>query len=186
MATSSAKIWNKSITLVFICLFALLALSACGSETPTGKEINSDVQESVSSESADPVQSSAEENKMKSELTMKINGETVTVEWEDNESVSALRELASESPITIQTSLYGGFEQVGSIGRSLPRNDERITTEAGDIVLYSGNQFVVFYGSNTWSYTKLGHITDKTPSELTALLENDNVTITICMELSNR
>ena len=105
MATSSAKIWNKSITLVFICLFALLALSACGSETPTGKEINSDVQESVSSESADPVQSSAEENKMKSELTMKINGETVTVEWEDNESVSALRELASESPITIHTNL---------------------------------------------------------------------------------
>lgn len=183
---SSAKIWNKSITLIFIYLFALLTLSACGSETPTGNEINSDVQESVSSESADSVQSSAEENKMKPELTMKINGETVTVEWEDNESVSALRELAAKSPITIQASLYGGFEQVGSIGRSLPRNDERITTEAGDIVLYSGNQLVVFYGSNTWSYTKLGHITDKTPSELTALLGNGNVTISICMESSNR
>ena len=159
---SSAKIWNKSLTLVFICLFTLLALSGCA-ETPTGNEINSDIQESVSSEFADPVQSSAEENKMKHELTMNINGEAVTV----------------------QTSLYGGFEQVGSIGQSLARNDKRITTQAGDIVLYSGNQLVVFYGSNTWSYTKLGHITDKTPSELTALLENDNVTITICMELSN-
>ena len=101
------------------------------------------------------------------------------VEWENNESVSALKELASESPITIQTSLYGGFEQVGSIGHSLPRNDERITAQAGDIVLYSGNQLVVFYGSNTWAYTRLGHITDKTPSELTALLGNDNATITI-------
>ena len=181
MAISSAKIRNKSITLIFICLFALLALSACGLETPTGNEMNSDVQENVSSESADPVQSSADENKMKPELTMKINGKTVTVEWEDNESVSALREYASESPITIQASLYGGFEQVGSIGRSLPRNDERITTEAGDIVLYSGNQLVVFYGSNTWAYTKLGHIANKTPSELTALLGNDNVTITISL-----
>ena len=123
---------------------------------------------------------------MKHELTMNINGEAVTVEWKDNESVSALKELAAESPVTVQTSLYGGFEQVGSIGQSLARNDKRITTQAGDIVLYSGNQLVVFYGSNTWSYTKLGHITDKTPSELTALLENDNVTITICMELSNR
>ena len=179
MAISSAKIRNKSITLIFICLFALLALSACGSETPTGNEMNSDVQENVSSESADPVQSSADENKMKPELTMKINGKTVTAEWEDNESVSALKELASESPITIQTSLYGGFEQVGSIGHSLPRNDERITAQAGDIVLYSGNQLVVFYGSNTWAYTRLGHITDKTPSELTALLGNDNATITI-------
>ena len=181
---SSAKIWNKSLTLVFICLFTLLALSGCA-ETPTGNEINSDIQESVSSEFADPVQSSAEENKMKHELTMNINGEAVTVEWKDNESVSALKELAAESPVTVQTSLYGGFEQVGSIGQSLARNDKRITTQAGDIVLYSGNQLVVFYGSNTWSYTKLGHITDKTPSELTALLENDNVTITICMELSN-
>ena len=186
MAISSAKIWNKSLTLIFICMFALLALSACESETTTGNEINSDVQENVSSESADSVQSSAEENKMKPELTMKINGETVTVEWEYNESISALRELAAESPVTVQTSLYGGFEQVGSIGRSLPRNDERITTDAGDIVLYSGNQLVVFYGSNTWSYTKLGHITDKTPSELTALLGNGNVTISICMESSNR
>lgn len=185
-ATSSAKIRKKPISLILICLFALLALSACGSEAPTGNEINSDVQENVSSESADSVQSSAEEKKMKSELTMKINGETVTVEWEDNKAVSALRELAAESPVTVQTSLYGGFEQVGSIGRSLPKNDERITTEAGDIVLYSGNQLVVFYGSNTWSYTKLGHITDKTPSELTALLGNGNVTISICMESSNR
>ena len=110
---------------------------------------------------------------------MKIYGKTLTVEWEDNESVSALKELASESPITIQTSLYGGFEQVGSIGHSLPRNDERITAQAGDIVLYSGNQMVMFFGSNTWAYTKLGHITEPTPSELTDLLGNDNATITI-------
>ena len=179
MAIRSAKIRNKTFTLIFICIFVLLALSACGSETTTGNEINSDVQENIISQSSELGESTAEENKVNHELTMKINGEIVSVEWENNESVSALKELASESPITIQTSLYGGFEQVGSIGHSLPRNDERITAQAGDIVLYSGNQMVMFFGSNTWAYTKLGHITEPTPSELTDLLGNDNATITI-------
>ncbi len=57
-------------------------------------------------------------------------------------------------------SMYGGFEQVGEIGTSLPRNDVQTTTSAGDIVLYSGNQIVIFYGNNSWAYTRLGHITD--------------------------
>ena len=181
MAISLAKIRKKSFTFLFICIFLLLALSACGSKTTTGNEINSDVQENIISQSSELGESTAEENKVNHELTMKINGEIVSVEWENNESVSALKELASESPITIQTSLYGGFEQVGSIGHSLPRNDERITAQAGDIVLYSGNQMVMFFGSNTWAYTKLGHITNKTPAELNALLGNDNATITIIL-----
>ena len=78
--------------------------------------------------------------------------------------------------------MYGGFEQVGPIGQSLPRNDEQTTTSSGDIVLYSGNQIVVFYGSNSWSYTRLGRITDKTASELAELLGNGDVTITISLE----
>ena len=76
-------------------------------------------------------------------------------------------------------SMYGGFEQVGPLGTSLPRDDRQTTNEAGDIVLYSGNQIVVFYGSNSWAYTRLGKITDKTASEMADLLGNGNVTITI-------
>ena len=76
-------------------------------------------------------------------------------------------------------SMYGGFEQVGSIGTALPQNDVQTTTTAGDIVLYSGDQMVVFYGSNTWAYTRLGHITDKTQAELAELLSNGNVTVTL-------
>ena len=74
-------------------------------------------------------------------------------------------------------SMYGGFEQVGSLGTSLPRDDKQITTNAGDIVLYSGNQIVVFYGTNSWAYTRLGRITDKTASEMADLLGNGNVRI---------
>ena len=119
-----------------------------------------------------------EESKVKV-LTMKIGNTTVAVDWEDNESVAALRELVKDKTLTIKMSMYGGFEQVGSLGTSLPRNDSQTTTAAGDIVLYSGNQIVVFYGSNSWAYTRLGHVTDKTAAEMAELLGNGNVTITI-------
>ncbi|MCR5330009.1 MAG: hypothetical protein K6E62_02335 [Lachnospiraceae bacterium] len=113
------------------------------------------------------------------EMIMKIGDKKIQVAWEDNESVEALKELVSQEPLSIQMSMYGGFEQVGSIGKSLPRDDKQTTTEAGDIVLYSGNQIVVFYGTNSWAYTRLGHISDKNEKELTELLGNGNVTITI-------
>ena len=90
-----------------------------------------------------------------------------------------MKEAVKSKPLSVQMSMYGGFEQVGSLGMSLPRNDTRITTSPGDIILYSGNQMVVFYGSNTWAYTRLGHISDKTNEELTRLLSNGNVTITL-------
>ena len=111
-------------------------------------------------------------------MQMKINDTPVTVAWEDNESVAALKDLAMNG-LTIQMSMYGGFEQVGSIGRRLPSSNVQTSTSSGDIVLYSGNQLVVFYGSNSWAYTRLGHITDKTPEEMQALLSNGDVTITL-------
>lgn len=115
-------------------------------------------------------------------LTMKIDGKKVAVDWEENESVAALAELVKEKPLTVQTSMYGGFEQVGPLGTNLPRSDVQTTTQAGDIVLYSGNQIVVFYGSNSWSYTRLGRITDKTAAQMKDLLGNENVTIVISVE----
>jgi len=111
-------------------------------------------------------------------MKMKINDTPVTVAWEDNESVAALKDLAMNG-LTIQMSMYGGFEQVGSIGRHLPSSDVQTSTSSGDIVLYSSNQLVVFYGSNSWAYTRIGHITDKTPEEMQALLSNGDVTITL-------
>ena len=116
-----------------------------------------------------------------SALQMAIEDTPVSVDWEDNESVEALKELCRKQPLTIQMSMYGGFEQVGSIGTDLPRNDVQTTTSSGDIVLYSGNQMVVFYGSNSWAYTRLGHITDKTQADLTELLSNGDTIITISL-----
>lgn len=111
-------------------------------------------------------------------MTLTIDGTEVRVEWEDNASVDALKALTEDGPVTIQMSMYGGFEQVGSIGQSIDSNDTQITTEPGDIVLYSSDQIVIFYGTNSWSYTRLGRI-DLTEEELTELLSNGDVTITL-------
>lgn len=112
-------------------------------------------------------------------LEMKIGDTPVTVAWEDNDAVAALKEYCRDQILTIPMSMYGGFEQVGSIGTSLPQNDVQTTTQSGDIMLYSGDQIVVFYGSNDWAYTRLGHITDKSQDELTALLSNGDVSISL-------
>ena len=113
------------------------------------------------------------------EMKMTIADTPVTVAWEDNASVEALAALCAEGPLEIHMSMYGGFEQVGDIGSSLPRDDKQTTTKAGDIVLYAGDQMVVFCGSNTWAYTRLGHITDQTADGMRQLLANGDVTVTI-------
>ena len=121
------------------------------------------------------------EEEAKPMMQMKINDTPVAVAWEDNDSVAALKELA-QSGLRIQMSMYGGFEQVGSIGRRLPSQDVQTSTSSGDIVLYSGNQLVVFYGSNSWAYTRLGHITDKTPEQMRELLDNGDVSVALAIQ----
>ncbi len=109
------------------------------------------------------------------DMKLRIGDTEVPVVWEDNPSVAALRQLL---PLTIPMSMYGGFEQVGPIGQSIERNDAQMTTSCGDIVLYAGNQLVIFYGSNSWAYTPLGRI-DLSQQEITALLSGGDVSVTL-------
>ena len=85
----------------------------------------------------------------------------------------------ADAPLTVDLSRYGGFEQVGPLGTTLTASDVQTTTTAGDIVLYSGNQIVIFYGSNSWAYTRLGHITSQTANDMASLLSGRDVSITI-------
>ena len=198
----SEKVWSKFIKTI-LCLSALMmtmALCSCSKDNTaeTSSGISSDAVSTVSEtehtqlsqtseaisqpeESSQTESGGHSETKAAEKMQMFINGQPVNVEWDNNNSVQALKQLAASNKLTIQMSMYGGFEQVGSIGTSLPREDVQTTTKAGDIVLYSGNQIVVFYGSNSWAYTRLGHITDKTADELTELLGNGNVTLTLSM-----
>lgn len=108
-------------------------------------------------------------------FVMKIDNIVVNITWEKNDSVNDLMEYAKNG-ITITMHQYGGFEQVGSIGKTITSNDSQITTNPGDVVLYSSNQIVIFFGTNSWSYTKLGHI-NMNRSELNSLLNKSNVTL---------
>ena len=112
-------------------------------------------------------------------LMLSIDGTPVTVLWEDNETVSELLAVVRNGTIEVSASRYGGFEQVGSLPQSFSRSDVQMTTQPGDIVLYSGNQLVIFFGSNSWSYTRLGHIEGLSTGELTALLDKDIAVIEI-------
>ena len=122
------------------------------------------------------------EKETETDLIMTIDGTQTPVQWEDNEAVAALIKYVEEKPLTIEMSMYGGFEQVGALGTDLPRNDAQTTTGPGDIVLYSGDQIVVFYGSNSWAYTRLGKIKDLSEEKLKELLGDHDVKITLEMK----
>ena len=202
--TSSARRWSKTASLVLCGVFLLFLLGGCAEkESHSSQEaVTSETETSSTDKPAateqplptfDPAAteqpspavevSLPTETSPTEELTMmlKIGDTEIVVRWEDNESVEALEDLIREAPLTINMSMYGGFEQVGSLGTSLPRNDVQTTTEAGDIVLYSGNQIVVFYGSNSWAYTRLGHVELSAP-EMSDLLSHGDVTITLYFE----
>lgn len=146
---------------------------------------------SVSSEQAAPETVPEEEQpeeKQPEEEVPKAEGETAmklkvqigehvfTATPEDNAAAVALLEMAREAPVIIEMRDYSGFEKVGPLGTSLPASDRQTTTRAGDIVLYTGNQIVIFYGSNSWSYTRLGRIDDLTGWE--EALGGGSVTVT--------
>lgn len=150
-----------------LALTAPFCAAACGAQPRP---------EPAPQSSASSVESEARPSS-EAELRLCIDGAEQRVEWEDNDSVAALKALAQSAPLTVETSRYGGFEQVGPLGSRLPSDDERITARPGDVVLYSGDKIVLFFGSNTWEYTRLGRIT--ADADLSALLGAESATITI-------
>lgn len=143
-----------------ISLAALVFLTGCtdsASTLPALAEGSSSMEQSSPESAADV---SEEETEMK--LLVQIGDKTFTARWENNAAARALAERAADNAVTVELRDYGGFEKVGSLGENLPADDRQLTTQTGDIVLYNGNQIVLFYGSNSWSYTPLGHIEDLT------------------------
>ena len=110
-----------------------------------------------------------------------FNDTEIPVIWEDNQTVQELMEEAGKGDIVVQMSMYSDNEQVGSLEKSYTKNDEQITTYSGDIVLYSGDKIVVFYGSNSWAYTRLGKM-NIPEGGVTELLSNGNITLKIAIE----
>ena len=173
---------------VNVCVFAFILISsalfsACGKDNNEEASVVYSELKADDSEEHDVVTSNIGDEQMANEelskgiINISIDHVDQSVEWEDNESVEALENLIDEKgSMTIQMRMYGDFEQVGSLGADITSDDVQMTTGPGDIVLYNGNQIVIFYGSNTWAYTKLGKL-KASPEELESMLANGDVEV---------
>ena len=117
-------------------------------------------------------------------VLLKVGDTTMTATLTDNEATRELSKLLEQGDMTVRMSDYGGFEKVGALPQSLPTSNTQITTVPGDIMLYQGNQMVIFYGSNSWNYTRLGKIDGATAVSLKQFLGNGDVTLTLSLESS--
>lgn len=112
-----------------------------------------------------------------------VNGNKLEVALENNSAAKALAEKLKQGDVTYTANDYGDFEKVGGLGFDLPADHKTVTTQAGDVVLYLNNQIVLFYGSNKWSYTKLGKIAGYTAAELRTLLGAGNGEVEVTLSL---
>jgi len=162
--------------LSLICIIGCLCLSACvnneikngGTQTPADTEIRQ--------ENELPLDKTDVKD---TDMYIKIGDTVLTATLVDNSSTRALKKLL---PITIQMNDYGNFEKVGSLNTTLPRNDENISTDAGDLILYQGNSFVIYYDRNNWNFTRLGKINNVGKEELKSILGSGSVTVTLTLE----
>ena len=119
------------------------------------------------------------------DIKLIVNNEVLYVTLEDNSSARALVEKLKEGNINISASDYSNFEKVGDLGFSLPRNDKNITTTPGDLILYQGDKICLYYDTNTYSFTKLGHINDITKNELKRILGSGDVSYTLSLGIDD-
>ena len=174
---------------MMVSVFVLLSLAACHSvengnnadEPLSGSEVQSDYNEQT-----DPGMENAEtegggETIMDHSMKITIGETTLTATLEDNSSAEALVAKLKEGDLTLDLSDYGNMEKVGGLGFSLPRNDQQIRTQAGDLILYQGDAFVIYYDTNSWNFTRLGKIDDVTGEELKEILGNGDVTVVLSL-----
>lgn len=164
----------KRIIIVFMFLIALF-VSGCSNKKVDNSSNNISNDQDITDDNQNNDESENEKT-----MILLIDNVEVEIEWENNNSVNDLKELANNNLI-INMSNSGGFEQYGPIGKSITSNDSRITANYGDVILYSSSYLCIMYGSNTWSYTKVGHI-NMSQSGLKELLNKPNVVVTLKME----
>ena len=167
---------------LFCTLLAVLDLTACGGgtlpttvDTPPPQETSTEQNTPVS-----PPSTETEDGQEEHTLIITVGEQQFYATFADNSSAEEFQQLLAQGPLTIQMEDYGGFEKVGPLGTTLTRNDESITTQPGDVILYQGNQITIYYGTNTWSFTRLATIDD--PTDLQARLGEGTVSVTFSLE----
>lgn len=200
----------KRTILLVLTLFTTLSVTSCGDNRQAGTQpshepsqmqqaqsvqqqaqqataqISQTQQESAQmSQTTAQTQSEQEKSDIKSEagtMNIKVGDTVLTATLENNSSAEGLKNLLTNGPLTINMSDYANMEKVGPIGTNLPRNDQNTVTSAGDLILYLGSSFVIYYDTNEWNFTRLGRINNVNQEELKRLLGDGNVTVTLSLE----
>ncbi len=185
------------MTLTFMLLFII---TACGNsqsdsdrkqETSTSESVSSDakpeeVKESEAEAQAEvqpmePIQESTEQEVTEMKMKIQVGDTTFTATLAENSSVEALKELIAEGPLTLNMSDYANMEKSADLGVTLPQNNEQMNTQAGDIILYQGRTFVIYYDTNSWSLTPIGKIDNVDAESLKTALGAGDVTVTLSL-----
>jgi len=203
---------NKLYPLILTIILVLTCLCACQSEKPSQMAEPSQAaeQEPVTEQEPATEQASAAEQEPATEqaapeteaesrdpsdsgqpdgetmIYAHIGDNTLTIRPENNSSAEAFVALLQEGDVTVDMHEYGGFEKVGPLGTSLPTNDEDITTEPGDVILYQGNQITIYYNTNSWSFTRLGKVQGMTPEEIRAALGDGDPTVVFSLDRNEK
>ncbi|MDE6016675.1 MAG: hypothetical protein K2H41_13470 [Acetatifactor sp.] len=179
-----------------VWLFAVLfMMTACGNnkeqenpdqeldQEPEISMVPSEQPDPESGEAQKPETESDQENSEQEETEMKMKvqvGDTVfTATLAENSSVDALKELMTDGPLTLNMSDYASMEKGADLGVTLPQNNEQMDAQPGDIILYQGRTFVIYYDTNSWSLTPIGKIDNVDAEELREVLGTGDVTVTL-------
>lgn len=156
---------GKSIIIRLLVVVLALLVMSCGGDEAQAQTIK--------------------EEDMTEKLYITIGNQTLPVTLVKNNATEALMAALAANPITYEADDYGGFEKVGALGMSLPTSNQQLTTQAGDVILYSGNQIVLFYGSNSWSYTRLGRIEYESLEQLKSFLKAGQGRVSVTLSAEN-
>ena len=179
---------KKVIILLLIVVIVGVILFLFTNNTTKSENVISNISNMYKTENTNKIENDIMENNNNIErnenmkLYIKVNNRTLTATLNNNSSVEALLKKLENGSITIDMEDYSRMEKVGLLGFDLPRNDESINTEAGDLILYQGNSFVIYYDNNSWSLTKIGKIDNISQAELKEILGTENVTVTLSIE----
>jgi hypothetical protein len=155
----------KNTVAVLLFLIPILGGAACDRNSPTpGNGQDPSIQPSDS---------------MNNTLIIKVGGKEFPVTLFDNPAGRAFKAML---PLSINMTELNGNEKYFRLSKGLPTNESNPgTIESGDLMLYGSNTFVLFYAtfSTTYSYTRLGKITNVTGLEAAMRAGDATVTITL-------
>ncbi len=150
------------------------------SETEAGAVQKGEVQPEI--QPTESTQERTEQEITEMKMKIQVGDTTFTATLAENSSVDALGELLADGPLTLNMSDYANMEKGADLGVILPQNNEQMNTQAGDIILYQGKTFVIYYDTNSWSLTPIGKIDNVDAESLRTALGAGDVTVTLSLE----